>query len=164
MNNDDYLRSAGGAAIGARLRRISEKLDRQATRSYELVNVEFEQRWFNLLNLLFRKGPMSVGDIAGALRITHASVSQARQSLEKTGYITAHVDKSDGRRRELHLTTAGRRLIKKLEPFWIAQAKAASELNEEAGNVTATIDRLEDLLAREDLFERIVRELKRDKT
>lgn len=164
MSNDDYLRSAGGAAIGARLRRISEKIDRQATRSYELINVEFEQRWFNLLNLLLRKGPMSVGDIAGALRISHVSVSQARQSLEKAGYIIARVDKTDGRRRELYLTTAGRRLIEKLQPFWIAQAKAASKLNEEAGNVTATIDRLEDLLEQENLFERVVRELKKDST
>jgi DNA-binding MarR family transcriptional regulator len=156
MNDrSDYSRSHGGSALGARLRRLSERLDRESTRVYAARGVAFEQRWFGLLNQLVLNGPMSVGDIAAALRITHVSVSQSSRSLEKAGIVASAPDPADARRRRLALTDKGRVLVAELAPLWESFYAAASELNDEAGDVVALLDRLDDALERKSLFERI---------
>jgi len=158
----DYSKSVGGAALGARLRRLSEAIDRDATRAYATLGIRFEQRWFGVLNQLAINGPMSVSELATALRITRASVSQTRQSLEDGGLIEAEAHPLDARQRHLMLTTAGSRLIRRLEPLWDAMNEAALELNAEAGNVVGALDRLDEALAREALFDRIMARLSRD--
>lgn len=155
----DYPRSQGGAAIGARLRRLSETLDYDAARVYGALGIRFEQRWFGVLNQLDREGPMSVGDLAARLKITHVSVSQTRQSLEKAGIIVAEPDESDARRRLLTLTPEGRALIASVKPLWRALDQAALALNAAAGEVVVALDRLDDALAEGSLFDRAMMEL-----
>jgi DNA-binding MarR family transcriptional regulator len=153
--NADYSRSAGGAALAARLRRASERLDRDGTRIYETQDVRFEQRWYGILNQLILNGPMSIGDIAAALRITHVSVSQASRSLEKAGVIRSAASPEDGRRRVLAFTAEGEALVARLAPLWQAFNDAARELNDEAGDLVRLLDRLDDALARKSMFDRI---------
>lgn len=155
----DYPRQMAGAALGARLRRLSEAIDRDAGRAYAELGVRFEQRWFGVLNQLAIHGPMTVSEIAEELRITRASVSQARQSLEDAGIVTTEEHATDARQRHLVLTPAGQKLIRRLAPLWRAMAAAASEVNEEAGNVIAALDRLDAALARQTMLERIVGKL-----
>ena len=94
---DDYSRSKGGQALGARLRRLSERLDGDGTRIYAARGVAFEQRWFGILNQLILKGSSSVGELASTIRITHVSVSQACRSLEKAGIIRSTLRSLAGR-------------------------------------------------------------------
>jgi DNA-binding MarR family transcriptional regulator len=154
----------GGAALGARLRRLSEAIDRDATRAYATLGIPFEQRWFGVLNQLTLAGPMTVSELAAALRITRASVSQARQSLEDAGLVAAEEHPSDARQRHLVLTAAGAKLVRRLQPLWQAMHDAALELNAEAGNAVATLDRLDEALARQSLFDRIAGRLASAKT
>lgn len=153
----DYTRNAGGAAIGARLRRLSEMVDGDTTRIYERLGIRFEQRWFGVLNQLALNGPATVSELASALRISHASVSQTRQSLERAGVVLAEPDASDARRRTLTLAPAGRRLVKQLRPLWQALERAALELNAESGDVTKALDRMDDALANVSMFDRILK-------
>ena len=155
----DYTRNAGGAAIGARLRRLSEMVDGDTTRIYETLGIRFEQRWFGVLNQLALNGPATVSELASALRISHASVSQTRQSLEQEGIVLARPDPSDARRRTLKLSAAGRRLINQMRPLWQALETAALELNAEAGNVTRALDRMDDALASVSMFDRVLKYL-----
>ncbi len=141
-------------AIGKRLRRLSELIDRDAKSLYKDLGVQFEQRWFGVLNELVVNGPMTVKELAEALRITHASVSETRRSLEAANIIMAKADKSDGRQRILHLTAKGRRLVETLAPLWQALEDASNELNDEARNVVAALDRLDAALMRKSLYDR----------
>lgn len=152
----DYNREAGGAALAARLRRLSERIDRDGTRLYAAQNIRFEQRWYGLLNQLVLNGPMSIGDIARALRITHVSISQASRSLEAAGIIASAASNQDARRRELSLTPKGEALVAQLCPLWLAFNSVAEELNAEAGDVVRLLDRLDDALAHRSLFDRVV--------
>lgn len=154
----DYNRALGGAALGARLRRISERMDRDSTRIYAARGLQFEQRWFGILNQIVRNGPMSVGDIAGALRISHASVSQARRSLELADLVQSLSDDADARRRQLTLTPRGAQFVKDLRPLWQALEVAAQQLNAESGDVVALLDRLEDAMDARSLFDRVTDE------
>jgi len=141
-------------AIGKRLRRLSELIDRDAKSLYKEQGVQFEQRWFGVLNELVVNGPMTVKELAQALRITHASVSETRRSLEAANIIVATADKSDGRQRILHLTAKGKRLVDTLSPLWQALEDASIELNQEARNVVAALDRLDAALMRKSLYDR----------
>jgi DNA-binding MarR family transcriptional regulator len=151
----DYSRTAGGEALAARLRRLSERMDRDGTRIYAAQDVRFEQRWYGLLNQLVLNGPMSIGEIAAALRITHVSVSQASRSLEAAGIVTSAAASTDARRRELRLTPKGDELVAQLSPMWRAFNAVAEELNAEAGDIIPLLDRLDDALARKSLFDRV---------
>jgi DNA-binding MarR family transcriptional regulator len=155
----DYTKSVGGAALGARLRRLSEAIDRDATRVYTTLGVRFEQRWFGVLNQLKVNGPMTVSELAGALRITQASVSQTRQSLENADIVATEVHPSDARQRHLVLTRNGKTLIRRLQPLWDAMDAAALDVNDAAGDVVASLDRLETVLARQSMFDRITGKL-----
>ena len=84
----DYIRSQGSAGVGARLRRISERLDREANAVYAHVGLRFEQRWMGVLRLLGERREMTVGELAQALGITQPSVSQTLRSLQKARLIS----------------------------------------------------------------------------
>lgn len=157
----EYTKRMGGAALGARLRRLSETIDRDATRAYATMGIRFEQRWFGVLNQLVLNGPMTVSELAAALRITRASVSQARQSLEDAGIVETEEHPSDARQRHLVLTNAGSKLIRRLKPLWQAMDDAALEVDAEADNAVAALDRLDEVLARQSMFDRIVERLSR---
>ncbi|GLR15263.1 hypothetical protein GCM10007907_40530 [Chitinimonas prasina] len=156
MNQQDYSRAAGGAAIGARLRRLSENLDADSVRVYAALGISFEQRWFGVLNQLVIKGSATVGELATTLRITHVSVSQTRQSLEKAGMVTSEFDPVDARKKKIMLTAAGKKLVAELQPIWAAFDQAALELNAEAGDVVASLNKLDDALDRQSIFDRIM--------
>jgi MarR family transcriptional regulator, organic hydroperoxide resistance regulator len=153
----DYARSLGGAGIGARLRRLSEQIDGDAARVYASLGIDFEQRWFGVLNQLALNGPATVGELASRLRITHASVSQTRHSLEKAGYIKSKADKVDARRRRLELTGAGLQMVKRLKSLWQTFEEVSLELTAESGDLMASLDMLDDALARQSMLERIMK-------
>jgi len=159
----DYSRSFGGAALGARLRRASERIDRDGTRVYAAQGIRFEQRWYGILRQLVEQDrPMAVGEIAAILRITHASVSEASRSMEKAGLLDSVTAPEDGRRRLLRLTEAGRGLAAQLTPLWDAFNDVAQELNTEAGDLVRLLDRLDDALDRQSMFDRIMAKVSLD--
>ena len=162
VKHDDYLRSVGAEAIGGRLRRLSERIDRDAVALYKAQGVNFEQRWFGFINQLRLHGPLSVTNIAHTLRISHASVSQSRKSLEDAGLIVSRPAPDDARRRLLELSEARSALVEQLSPLWEADARAAVELVSEASGLMNALDQLEDALDRRSLTQRALAEL--DKT
>jgi DNA-binding MarR family transcriptional regulator len=160
----DYVAEMGGAALGGRLRRLSAAIDADAARVYAARGIRFEQRWFGVINQLALAGPLSVRQLADVLGITHASVSETRQSLERAGLITSDADPGDARRRLLALSPSGKTLVAQLRPLWDAFDETARELDVEAGRVTEALARLEQALARTSLYERIAAMVRRSGT
>lgn len=152
----DYSRAFGGLALAARLRRLSERLDRDGARVYACHGVHFEQRWYGILRQLLDKQLMSVSEIADALRISHASVSEARRSMEKAGIIAEVGASGDRRRRMLGLTPLGLELCERLLPLWNDFNAVALEVNMEAGDVVRLLDRLDDILREKSMFDRMM--------
>lgn len=160
---EDYSRGFGGEALAARLRRASERIDRDGSRVYAAQGIRFEQRWYGTLRQLSEHDrPMGVGEIAAILRITHVSVSEASRSMEKAGLIVSQASAEDGRRRLLALTEQGRAMVARLTPLWDAFNAAARELDAEAGDIVRLLDRLDDALDRRSMFERIMAEISLD--
>lgn len=159
----DYSRGFGGGALGARLRRASERIDRDSTRVYAALDIRFEQRWYGVLRQLVEHDrPMAVGEIAAILRITHASVSETSRSMEKAGLIVSSVALEDARRRLLTLTDQGQALAVEMAPLWDAFIAAAQDLNDEAGDVVRLLDKLDEALDRRSVFDRILSRISLD--
>jgi DNA-binding MarR family transcriptional regulator len=140
-----------GQMLGARLRRLSERIDREAEQIYESLGIQFEQRWYGVLARLAAEGPLSVGELAGQLGISHAAISQTRAALMAAGVVVASADQADGRRRILSLTTEGESLVRRLEPVWRALNAASSALDDETDGVAAALGRLDVALDRKGL-------------
>lgn len=68
---------------------------------------------FSILETLLHKGPMPINTIGEKVLLTSGSMTAAVNRLEKKGLIQRIKDPSDGRCFYLHLTKAGRRLIKR---------------------------------------------------
>ncbi len=143
-----------GQAIGARLRRLSERIDREAEQIYASLGVRFEQRWYGVLARLAAEGPLSVGELASRLGVSHPAISQTRAALTAAGIVTTRPHEADGRRKVLSLTGEGEALVRRLEPVWSALNAASSALDVEADGVAAALTRLEAALDRSSLCAR----------
>jgi MarR family transcriptional regulator, organic hydroperoxide resistance regulator len=155
----DYTRKYGPAAIGARLRRLSESIDEDAGRIYADLGIDFQQRWVGILEQLDGRGAQSVGDLAASLGIRHSSVSQTRRSLEEAALVESDVDPEDARSRLLRLSVSGKQLVRRLKPLWRILNTASLELDHEAGRVIAALDRLDSALERMPLYDRVKQKL-----
>jgi DNA-binding MarR family transcriptional regulator len=134
---------------------LSDRIDREADSLYAAFEIDFEQRWFGVMNQLVLNKKMSVGDLASALGVTHAAVSQTRSALLERGLIATADDPGDARRRVLGLSAAGRKLVAQLTPLWTALNEAARELDREAGGVVEALARMEDALEKRSLTARV---------
>jgi MarR family transcriptional regulator, organic hydroperoxide resistance regulator len=155
----DYTRKYGPAAIGARLRRLSESIDEDAGRIYVDLGIDFQQRWVGILEQLHDRGAQPVGELAASLGIRHSSVSQTRRSLEEAGLVESDVDPKDGRSRLLRLSGSGKELVRRLQPLWKILNATSLELDAEADHVIAALDRLDRALARLSLYDRVRQKL-----
>jgi DNA-binding MarR family transcriptional regulator len=150
----DFIRSHGNAGVGARLRRLSDRIDREAFAVYSHTGLHFEQRWMGILMLLDERGQITVGELAEALGITQPSVSQSLRSLQAEKMISEKPDQRDCRRRIQRLTKAGLAFVAKVRPIWAALMEAARDLDREGIDLLTPLDRVERMLDSKSLYDR----------
>jgi MarR family transcriptional regulator, organic hydroperoxide resistance regulator len=150
----DYIRSHETAGVGARLRRLSERIDRESNAVYAHLGLHFEQRWMGVLMLLDERDEMTVGELAEALRITQPSVSQTLRSLQTASIVFDKADPCDSRRRIQRLSPKGLRFIEQVRPVWAALMQTAQDLDREGIDLLTPIDRIEKSLDGKSVLER----------
>jgi len=72
----DTITELAELAFASRLKRLSERLMKDATRIYSKLNLDFESRWFTILYGLNKQGSMTITALAQTLRLTHPAVNQ----------------------------------------------------------------------------------------
>jgi DNA-binding MarR family transcriptional regulator len=154
LQEADFIESYGNAGVGARLRRLSERIDREANAVYAHAGVRFEQRWMALLQLMAERGEMTVGELAQVLGITQPSVSQSLRSLRAAKLVAEKSDPRDARRRIQCFTKAGLAFVEKVRPVWAALMEAARDLDREGIDLITPLNQLEAGLNRKSLYER----------
>lgn len=152
----DFIKGRGVGAFGTRLRRLSERLDRDIREAYRARGIEFEPTWFPVFAALDELGPRSVGELAAHTGVSHAAVSQIRGKLLYEGWIVVKADSADLRRQMLQITPKGRVLIARLRPLWRAIAEATEALcKESAPNILTNLDGIEAALDRTSMLQRV---------
>jgi DNA-binding MarR family transcriptional regulator/ribosomal protein S18 acetylase RimI-like enzyme len=127
-NETDLIEELGTLAFASRLRRLSERLLRDVSLTYQAEDLNFEARWFPVFYLLWRRSPLAVTVIAQRLHLTHPAVNQVAGAMTKAGLLISSRDSRDDRRRLLSLSPAGKNLARKLQPIWRDIREATAEL------------------------------------
>lgn len=119
-----FLSVQGTLALASRLKVLSE-------RSYDLVDqvyrehgIGLQARWFPVLRLLEQRGPLSVGEIAREIGLTHSAISQLATKLIKDGWLQRVPGDGDRRQRVLALSPRCEQELRAARPLW--QAMRAS--------------------------------------
>jgi N-acetylglutamate synthase-like GNAT family acetyltransferase/DNA-binding MarR family transcriptional regulator len=155
----DLIGELGELGLASRLRRLSERLFRDISRVYREMDVDFEARWFPVLQALRARSPQAVTELASRLRLTHAAVNQLAGAMAARGFVRGRRDSKDERRRLLDLTPAGHRLANLLDPIWeeirVANRELLDELIAEHRDILAALALLETRLDERDMYERV---------
>ena len=152
----DYIYELGPLALASRLRRLLDKLQRDGRRAYKDLGLDFEVRWFSVFHFLISVSEASITQISQSLNLRHPTVIQVINEMMQNGLLKSAHDKSDRRRRQVSLTSKGRKLAMLLKPVWLAFDEAGQELATELGNdFIASLNKLESAIRRETPYARI---------
>lgn len=151
----DFIKELGHLALGSRLRRLSDRIMSSGIEIYGASGLDFEPRWFPVFRLVADRGPLTVGECAAELGLTHAAVSQTLRAMTKRGVMTAKRDRNDDRKRLLALTDAGRDLLPALQAVWSDIEAAVRDVVDVGGvDVFAALEGIEHALDQRTLAQR----------
>jgi DNA-binding MarR family transcriptional regulator/N-acetylglutamate synthase-like GNAT family acetyltransferase len=158
----DFLKELGYLAIASRMKGLTDRLLRGGSEAYRYFGLDFEPRWFTLFYLLSTESsPLSIQEIADALKVSHPAVIQTAQMLVKKGLVHSFQDEVDRRKRRLTLTPKGKEIAAELTPVWNCFLAAVSELFDSAGmDMLEVIQKVEAELEKEEMGSRIIRKIK----
>lgn len=159
----DMISELAELALASRLKRLAERLQRDVSGLYKELEVDFEPRWFTVTYALARQSPMSVGELAIALGVTHPAVLQAVNEMTQKGLIETSKDPRDDRRRLVQLSSLGSETAAALAPVWQAVQDATRSLLRMADqNLLSGLEAMEQELSRESVAARARRQLASD--
>lgn len=145
----DVILKRGYGALGCRLRRLSERIDRDLREVYQAHGVYFDPAWFPVLSALSDHGPLSLAEIAECTGLPSATAGAVRGRMVTEGLVETEQDPRDLRRQRLCLTPKARATMDALEPLWAAIGKASQALcAETAPDLLNELEVLEKALSR----------------
>ena len=103
--------TVSGVHVWLLLMKAHQALGERAAASISGTGMCFSD--FTILEILLHKGPLPVNALALRVGLTSGSGTTAIDRLEKRGLVERHSEPGDRRTRVVHLTAAGRRLIRK---------------------------------------------------
>jgi DNA-binding MarR family transcriptional regulator len=156
----DLISELGALAVATRLKRLSERLAGDVNKIYKELNLNFESKWFLVLELLSRRKTLSIVDIADELKLTHPAIVQFADQMLKAKLIIAQKDVNDGRKRMVSLSPQGVKLLKQLAPV-LAVVKEENEiwLKEAEHHLLDIMSQLEARLDTMSMYDRVKRSL-----
>jgi DNA-binding MarR family transcriptional regulator/GNAT superfamily N-acetyltransferase len=153
----DPLAVLGVVALGSRLRRLSEYLFKEVEAIYKYKEIHFQPRFFPVLAILANREKAGVVELANAMGVTHAAVSQILKPLTKAKLIKISSDSNDARAKCISLSVDGQKLVRELQPIW-AKLKAVllEELEHSAPNFMKMLGNIETSFGSVSLSERVL--------
>lgn len=153
----DTIKELGELAFASRLKRLGERLQRDVSRIYRDLDIEFEARWFSILSALMRRKSMTVTALAEDLRMTHPAINQLAAEMISRKLVLSRKSRQDERKRLLRLSAKGRKVAAALEPVWKSIHLSTRQLIEDAGGgLIPILDRIEERLDDRDMYRRVM--------
>jgi len=157
----DIIEELGALAFASRLKRLSEQLQKDVTKLYRILSVDFQARWFAVAHLLRQSGAMPVTEIAASLKLTHPAINQVASEMERAGIVSSRRDRKDERRRLIGLTKKGLETFSTLEPVWREVEAATQEIIKTSGvNLLRALGKMEHAVSEESVLDRCIQNLK----
>ncbi|UCF06037.1 MAG: bifunctional helix-turn-helix transcriptional regulator/GNAT family N-acetyltransferase [bacterium] len=152
----DLIKRLGPMALGSRLKRLTIRMNKDISRLYRELGIEFEARWFPVAYLLRQQSPLSISEIADELNYSHTAIKNFTNEMLQKGLLESNRDPSDRRRRLLQLSRMGRHAVDRMVPVWREVRAVAGNLVESSEpNLLASIEGIEQQLDQKEMYPRI---------
>jgi DNA-binding MarR family transcriptional regulator len=138
------IRKAGYLMLGSRLKRLGDRALAEIREVYKASGVDFEISWFPVFYVLHERGTCSIQEISENLEVSHSAISQLMANLERQELIELRTSEEDQRKKEIHLTEKGKRLMTEIAPIWRSFELSLSEHLPK--NILIILDQLEEKL------------------
>ena len=146
-----FLSDQGALALASRLKVLSERSYDLVDQAYRDHGLGLQARWFPLLRLLQQRGPLTVGEIAREIGLTHSAVSQLANKLSREGWLERGQG-GDRRQRVLQLSNKAQAELKAARPLWLAMRNTVeARLQAIGGDLLGALSRYEQSLDAEPL-------------
>lgn len=111
----DLFNRTGKMALGSRLRLLTAKVTDDASKIYELYNVEnFSPKWFPVFFVLHEESNQTITEIAEQIGHSQPSVTKIIKEMLKAGLVEDNLKSSDKRRNIVGLTAKGKQLAERM--------------------------------------------------
>ena len=125
----DILEKLGFLAGGSRFRRIYEKMQTEADKTYKEAGFNFKSSWFPVYSVLAGSSePLTVMEITDRIAFTHITVKNIIRELESEGLIEIRANPGDKRSKHIMLSAKGLELLERLKPIWLSFSNAVKEV------------------------------------
>lgn len=143
-------------AIGSRLRLLTAKITDDASKIYELYNVDFSPKWFPVFFVLSEEGAKTITEIAELIGHSQPSVTKIIKEMSRAGLVEDNLKSNDKRKNVAGLTEKGKKLAEQTKVQNADVAEAVENLMMEAShNLWEAIAEWEFLLEQKSLFKRV---------
>ena len=99
------------------LRKAYRTIDAKTSESFK--EDDLTQTQFGVLDVLYSKGPMKIGELMDSILATSGNMTVVIRNMEKKGWVTRHTCPDDKRAYLVTLTDAGRQVIEHALPLHI---------------------------------------------
>lgn len=125
----DTLADLGPAFLGSRLKRLSDRLQAEATAVLQAHDLPIQPAQQVVLGALKRDGALTIGALAQRLGISQPTITRTVQGLVDQGLLAVNREARDMRHKTLSLTDEGARVIGDAQrEVWPRVAAAVSQL------------------------------------
>jgi MarR family 2-MHQ and catechol resistance regulon transcriptional repressor len=104
--------------------KAAKEIDRVDRASISGTGLQLSE--FAIMEVLLHKGPLPINAIGDRVLLTSGSMTAAINRLEKRGFVRRIQDTDDGRIFQVHLTEAGRTVIRKAFEIHAANLEAVA--------------------------------------
>lgn len=147
----------GKMALGSRLRLLTAKVTEDASKIYELYNVDFSPKWFPVFFELFDKGAKTITEIATEIGHSQPSVTKIIKEMAIAGLVIDNLKSNDKRRNVTDLTEKGKIIADKMIKVQCVDIDKAIDgiITEATHNLWEAIEEWEFLLEQKSMFRRV---------
>lgn len=153
----DIFNKTGKMALGSRLRLLTARVTDDATKIYELYNVDFSPKWFPVFFVLYNDGAKTITEIAEQIGHSQPSVTKIIKEMAKAELVKDNLKSKDKRRNVAGLTEKGTKLAERVIKVQCADIDIAIDgiIAEATHNLWEAIAEWEFLLEQKSLFKRV---------
>lgn len=152
----NLINDLGELAVATRLKRLSERLSQDVSKIYKESEVDFESKWYLILELLNREKILAITEISDSLELSHAAVVQFVDQLLERKLIKTGTDKKDARKRLISLSPGGKKVLSELEPILqVIKNENRKWLDEADCDILNILNQLEQALDQKSMYQRV---------
>ena len=157
----DALRGLSELGLGSRLKRTSEQIMKEVQLVYDYFNIDFDPYLFPIIKIIDYKNGVTNTEIKSSLSLSQPAITQAINKLTSKGYIDFENDKSDKRKKIIHLSNKGKQVVLQMKPLWkVIDAIVKAYTTHASHSLVEHLNKLEDKLNAEHLSQVIIRKAK----